>query len=51
MRSTFLDEMHASFSADITPLKLAAQLEDYEMIRLLLQHGHAIERPHPPGCE
>lgn len=41
----------ADFTADMTPLKMAAHMENFEMIKLLLDRGHVIEVPHKPTCE
>lgn len=40
----------AEFSPDITPLILAAQCHHYRVVKLLLERGHTIYYPHPPGC-
>ena len=40
----------ADFSPDMTPLILAAHMEHYDIIRLLLKRGHTIEKVHPPNC-
>ena len=40
----------ADFSSDITPLILAAQLEHYDVIRLLLKRGYVIDKIHAPNC-
>ncbi|XP_075225817.1 short transient receptor potential channel 4-like [Lycorma delicatula] len=38
------------FSMNMTPLILAAQCGNYEIIRILLARGHSIPRPHKPCC-
>ncbi|OQV25244.1 Short transient receptor potential channel 5 [Hypsibius exemplaris] len=38
------------FTPDITPLMLAAHLDDFNMVKLLVDRGHKLVRPHPPGC-
>ncbi|XP_021917483.1 transient-receptor-potential-like protein [Zootermopsis nevadensis] len=34
----------------MTPLMLAAQCDNYEIIGMLMERGHKIQHPHPPKC-
>ncbi|XP_059176496.1 short transient receptor potential channel 6-like [Physella acuta] len=40
----------AQFSPDITPMILAAQNNNYEVVQLLLLRGETIHKPHKFGC-
>ncbi|XP_069702491.1 transient receptor potential-gamma protein-like isoform X2 [Periplaneta americana] len=40
-----------SFSSDMTPLILAAQLDRFEVVRMLLDRGATIPTPHDVRCE
>ena len=40
----------ALFAADITPLILAAQKNQFEIVKMLLAMGEKIEEPHHPYC-
>ncbi|WAR11309.1 TRPC3-like protein, partial [Mya arenaria] len=40
----------SQFSPDITPLILAAQKNQYEIVQLLLLRGERIQKPHKFGC-
>lgn len=47
----FVGCTHSSEFADhITPLILACQCGHYEIIELLIERGHRIDKPHPPDC-
>ncbi|XP_035234236.1 short transient receptor potential channel 4-like, partial [Stegodyphus dumicola] len=64
LTKTILDAIHAvypgsefygykespDYSPDITPLILAAHCGDYQMVRMLIERGHTIEKPHAPTC-
>lgn len=39
-----------SFTPDITPLMLAAHRDNYEIIKILLERGDVVNRPHPVQC-
>lgn len=42
---------HSSDFPDyVTPLILAAQCGHYEIIKMLIERGHTISKPHPPTC-
>ncbi|KAG5870797.1 hypothetical protein JTB14_025712 [Gonioctena quinquepunctata] len=42
---------HSSDFPDyVTPLILAAQCGHYEIIKMLIERGHTISKPHPPSC-
>lgn len=36
----------ATFTSDITPLKLAAHRDNYEIIKILLDRGNTLDLPH-----
>ena len=40
----------SQFSPDITPLILASQKNQYEIVQLLLLRGETIQKPHKFGC-
>ena len=46
----FRTEEKSQFSPDVTPLILAAQYNNHEMIQMFLSRNHVIERPHPISC-
>ncbi|XP_066257791.1 short transient receptor potential channel 4-like [Euwallacea similis] len=47
----FVGVIHSTDFPDyVTPLILAAQCGHYEIIQLLIQRGHTIDKPHPPSC-
>ncbi|CAH1986545.1 unnamed protein product [Acanthoscelides obtectus] len=47
----FIGVTHSNDFADyITPLILAAQCGHYEIIKMLIERGHTISKPHPPTC-
>lgn len=41
----------ADVTEGLTPLTAAAQGDHYEIVQLLLQHGHVVTRPHAALCE
>jgi Ankyrin repeat. len=41
-----LPQETCSFSSDITPLILAAQLDQFEIVRMLLDRGATLPVPH-----
>ncbi|XP_046891519.1 short transient receptor potential channel 4b [Hypomesus transpacificus] len=45
-----LEKQFSDFTPDITPIILAAQTNNYEIIRLLLQKGVSIPHPHAVCC-
>ncbi|XP_041652769.1 short transient receptor potential channel 6 [Cheilinus undulatus] len=45
------DEDGTRFSHDITPIILASQCHDYEIVHILLMKGARIERPHDYFCQ
>lgn len=45
------DEDGARFSHDITPIILAAQCHEYDIVHILLLRGARIERPHDSVCQ
>lgn len=48
----FVGVTHSSDFPDyVTPLILAAQCGHYEIIKLLVERGHTISKPHPPNCQ
>ncbi|XP_026049335.1 short transient receptor potential channel 4b isoform X2 [Astatotilapia calliptera] len=48
--SALLDKQFSDFTPDITPIILAAQTNNYEIIKLLLQRGVSIPQPHAIRC-
>ncbi|KAJ8940174.1 hypothetical protein NQ318_019383 [Aromia moschata] len=47
----FVGATHSSDFPDyVTPLILAAQCGHYEIIKMLIERGHTITKPHPPTC-
>ncbi|XP_023310335.1 short transient receptor potential channel 4-like [Anoplophora glabripennis] len=47
----FVGATHSSDFPDyVTPLILAAQCGHYEIIKMLIERGHTISKPHPPTC-
>uniref|UniRef100_A0A3P8XLW7 Transient receptor ion channel domain-containing protein n=1 Tax=Esox lucius TaxID=8010 RepID=A0A3P8XLW7_ESOLU len=45
-----LDRQFSDFTPDITPIILAAHTNNYEIIKLLVQKGVSIPRPHEVHC-
>ncbi|XP_014909409.1 short transient receptor potential channel 4-like, partial [Poecilia latipinna] len=45
-----LDKQFSDFTPDITPIILAAQTNNYEIIKLLLQRGVSVPQPHAVRC-
>ncbi|XP_054884178.1 short transient receptor potential channel 4b [Poeciliopsis prolifica] len=45
-----LDRQFSDFTPDITPIILAAQTNNYEVIKLLLQRGVSVPLPHAVRC-
>lgn len=41
----------SQFSADITPIMLAAHINNHEIIQMLLDRGHVLEMPHDRACQ
>ena len=41
-----LDPVSASYTPDITPIKLAAHKNNYEILKILLDRGAQLPRPH-----
>lgn len=48
--SVLLDRQFSDFTPDITPIILAAHINNYEIIKLLLQRGVSIPQPHAVHC-
>lgn len=48
--SVLLDRQFSDFTPDITPIILAAHINNYEIIKLLLQRGVSIPQPHAVRC-
>ena len=44
-----LDKQFSDFTPDITPIILAAQTNNYEIIKLLVQKGVSMPQPHEVG--
>ncbi|XP_026861974.2 short transient receptor potential channel 5a [Electrophorus electricus] len=49
--SLMMDAQFSEFTPDITPIMLAAHTNNYEIIKLLLQHKVTIPRPHQIRCD
>ncbi|XP_026531283.1 short transient receptor potential channel 4 isoform X1 [Notechis scutatus] len=47
---TLLDTQFSEFTPDITPIILAAHTNNYEIIKLLVQKGVCVPRPHEVRC-
>ncbi|XP_043929257.1 short transient receptor potential channel 4 [Protopterus annectens] len=45
-----LDKQFSEFTPDITPIILAAHTNNYEIVKLLVQKGVSIPRPHEVRC-
>ncbi|XP_074016098.1 short transient receptor potential channel 4 [Numenius arquata] len=45
-----LDKQFSEFTPDITPIILAAHTNNYEIIKLLVQKGVSVPRPHEVRC-
>ncbi|XP_007892167.1 short transient receptor potential channel 5 [Callorhinchus milii] len=45
-----MDAQFSEFTPDITPIMLAAHTNNYEIIKLLVQRGVSIPRPHQVRC-
>ncbi|XP_059081823.1 transient receptor potential protein-like [Tigriopus californicus] len=45
-----VDQVTANFTSDITPLILAAQRNNYEILKMLLDRGATIPMPHDVKC-
>ncbi|KAK1786461.1 hypothetical protein P4O66_018152, partial [Electrophorus voltai] len=45
-----LDKQFSDFTPDITPIILAAHTNNYEIIKLLVQKGVSVPRPHEVRC-
>ena len=43
-------QAESQFSPDVTPLILAAQKNQYEIVQLLLMRGELIQKPHKFNC-
>jgi Transient receptor ion channel II len=46
----FRTEEKSQFSPDVTPLILAAQYNNHEIVQMFLSRNHTIERPHLISC-
>jgi len=46
----FRTEEKSQFSPDVTPLILAAQYNNHEIVQMFLSRNHTIERPHVISC-
>ena len=44
------DPVRATYTPDITPLKLAAQKNNYEILKILIDRGAALPQPHDIKC-
>ncbi|KAL7852834.1 hypothetical protein SRHO_G00186190 [Serrasalmus rhombeus] len=49
--SLMMDAQFSEFTPDITPIMLAAHTNNYEIIKLLVQHKVTIPRPHQIRCD
>ena len=47
----FRTEEKSQFSPDVTPLILAAQYNNHEIVQMFLSRDHTIERPHIISCQ
>ena len=47
----FRTEEKSQFSPDVTPLILAAQYNNHEIVQMFLSRNHTIERPHVISCQ
>jgi len=47
----FRTEEKSQFSPDVTPLILAAQYNNHEIVQMFLSRNHTIERPHIISCQ
>ena len=45
-----LDPVRASYTPDITPLKLAAHKNNYEILKILIDRGAGLPQPHDIKC-
>ena len=45
-----IDPVRAAYTPDITPLILAAHKNNYEILKILLDRGSVIPRPHDVKC-
>lgn len=45
-----IDPVRAAYTPDITPLILAAHKNNYEILKILLDRGSAMPRPHDVKC-
>ena len=43
--------VESQFSPDVTPLILAAQYNNHEIVQMFLSRNHTIERPHVISCQ
>lgn len=50
MPPILLDKQFSEFTPDITPIILAAHTNNYEIIKLLVQKGVSVPRPHEVRC-
>ena len=45
-----IDPVRASYTPDITPLKLAAHKNNYEILKILIDRGASVPQPHDIKC-